>query len=117
MAAPGFVEMGDKVQSSKTKELKGTEKRDSIIVIEQKYQQIWAESKIFEVNAPSINNYPLESISPAELRVKHPAWTGTMAFPYQNGRLHAGHAFSVSKVEFGTGVRLSSPRALDTVGS
>lgn len=28
-----------------------------------------------------------------------------MAFPYMNGRLHAGHLFSVSKVEFAAGVR------------
>lgn len=28
-----------------------------------------------------------------------------MAFPYMNGRLHAGHLFSVSKVEFSAGVR------------
>jgi leucyl-tRNA synthetase len=36
-----------------------------------------------------------------------------MAFPYMNGRLHLGHAFTFSKVEFGIGYeRMKGKRAL-----
>lgn len=100
----------ENLQISKTKELKGTEKRDSLIATEKKYQKVWAEKKFFEVDAPSLEEYPLDSIKPAELREKKPKWMGCMAYPYQNGRLHAGHVFSVSKVEFGAGVRLFDPQ-------
>ena len=53
---------------SKTKELKGTEKRDTLIEIEKKYQQKWEEEHVFEVDAPSTAEFPLGSISPDELR-------------------------------------------------
>lgn len=109
--------MGKILHPSKTKELKGTEKRDSITAVEKKYQQIWADDKIFEVNAPTINEHPLDSTFPADLRDKYPVWMGTMAFPYQNGRLHAGHVFSVSKVEFGAGVCLCPPSEFSFKGS
>jgi Leucyl-tRNA synthetase len=56
---------------SKTKELKGTEKRDTLIAIEKKYQKKWEEEHVFEVDAPSIDEFPLESISPEELREKY----------------------------------------------
>lgn len=104
-------------QLPKTKELKGTEKRDSLVAKEKKYQKIWADSKIFEANPPSIEEYPLGNVTPTELREKFPNWMGTMAFPYQNGRLHAGHVFSVSKVEFGAGVKLPYPQSISQVTS
>ncbi|KAK2686455.1 hypothetical protein QWA68_015146, partial [Fusarium oxysporum] len=117
MATDDLALMDKTLHPSKTKELKGTEKRDSIIAVEKKYQSVWADDKIFEVNAPTINEYPLDSTIPTELRDKYPVWMGTMAFPYQNGRLHAGHVFSVSKVEFGAGVaRMQGKRALFPMG-
>lgn len=98
---------------SKTKELKGTEKRDTLIEIEKKYQQKWEEEGVFEVDAPSTAEFPLGSISPDELREKFPKFFGTIAYPYMNGRLHAGHAFSFSKIEFHTGfARMQGKRAL-----
>ncbi|KAI8240851.1 Leucine--tRNA ligase [Colletotrichum sp. SAR 10_99] len=105
------------LQVSKTKELKGTEKRDFLISLEKKYQQKWAEEKIFEVDAPSTKEVPLHSVSAEELRKQQPKWMGCMAFPYMNGRLHAGHLFSVSKVEFSAGVaRMQGKRALFPMG-
>ncbi|WLF76499.1 cytosolic leucyl tRNA synthetase [Lodderomyces elongisporus] len=41
----------------------------------------------------------------------------TMAYPYMNGVLHAGHAFTLSKVEFATGFeRMNGKRALFPLG-
>ena len=98
---------------SKTKELKGTEKRDTLIEIEKRYQQKWEQEGVFEVDAPSTAEFPLGSISPDELREKFPKFFGTIAYPYMNGRLHAGHAFSFSKIEFHTGfARMQGKRAL-----
>ncbi|KAL2024352.1 hypothetical protein VTK56DRAFT_8834 [Thermocarpiscus australiensis] len=56
---------------SKTKELKGTEKRDTLIEIEKKYQRKWEQEGVFEVDAPSTEEFPLGSISPDELREKY----------------------------------------------
>ena len=81
-----------------------TEKRDTLIAQEKKYQKLWADQGIFEANAPSTKDIPLHSISPQELRRKHPKYFGTMAYPYMNGTLHAGHSFTVSKIEFAAGV-------------
>ncbi|KAG0646318.1 Leucyl-tRNA synthetase [Hyphodiscus hymeniophilus] len=102
---------------SKTKELKGTEKRDTLIAIEKKYQTKWQEDGVFQPNAPSTTEVPLHSISPAELRAQHPKFFGTMAYPYMNGTLHAGHTFCVSKIEFTAGFsRMQGKRALFPMG-
>ena len=56
-------------------------------------------------------------MSAAELREKHPKFFGTMAYPYMNGTLHAGHSFTASKVEFMTGfARMEGKRALFPLG-
>jgi len=39
-------------------------------------------------------------MSAKELREKYPKFFGCMAYPYMNGSLHLGHAFSLSKIEF-----------------
>ncbi|KFY14452.1 hypothetical protein V491_06047 [Pseudogymnoascus sp. VKM F-3775] len=107
----------DDLHLSKTKELKGTEKRDSLIAIEKKYQKKWQEDAVFQPNAPSISDIPLSALSAKELRAKHPKFFGTMAYPYMNGTLHAGHSFSVSKIEFTAGwARMQGKRALFPMG-
>lgn len=88
-----------------------------MIAVEKKYQQKWAESHVFEQNAPSTEEVPLHSIPAAELRDRHPKFFGCMAYPYMNGVLHAGHTFSASKVEFAAGVaRMQGKRALFPMG-
>ncbi|KAJ3061567.1 Leucine--tRNA ligase, cytoplasmic, partial [Podochytrium sp. JEL0797] len=53
--------------------------------IEATAQKRWELEKAFEVNAP---------------QTKEPKFMATFPFPYMNGRLHLGHSFSLSKVEF-----------------
>lgn len=58
-----------------------------------------------------------DSVSDEELHDKYPKWMGTFPYPYMNGTLHLGHAFSVSKVEFAAGwERLKGKRALFPLG-
>ncbi|KAJ1558521.1 cytosolic leucyl tRNA synthetase, partial [Nowakowskiella sp. JEL0078] len=68
-------------------------KRDVLFEIEKKAQLTWAAEKVFEANAPS-------SADQSKFTDK---WMGTFPYPYMNGRLHAGHAFSLSKLEFAAG--------------
>jgi leucyl-tRNA synthetase len=88
-----------------------------LIAIEKKYQAQWKKDKVFEVDAPSFDEVPQGSMSAAEMREKHPKFFGTMAYPYMNGTLHAGHSFTASKVEFMTGFsRMQGKRALFPLG-
>ena len=95
--------------------LENTVRRDTLIDIEKKYQKIWADQKLFEVDAPTIEEDPTEDAD--ELRKKYPKYFATMAYPYMNGVLHAGHSFTLSKVEFATGFeRMNGKRALFPLG-
>ena len=77
-----------------------THKRDQLKEIEKKYQEIWEHLKINE-------------ISPS----KKPKFMATFPYPYMNGRLHLGHSFSLSKVEFSIGYeRLKGKQALFPFG-
>ncbi|EHA18526.1 hypothetical protein CBS63078_5013 [Aspergillus niger] len=112
-ASAAALEQGTK----NTMKLENTEKRDTLIALEKKYQAQWKANKVFEVDAPSETEVPFGSMSAAELREKHPKFFGTMAYPYMNGTLHAGHSFTASKVEFMTGVaRMEGKRALFPLG-
>lgn len=92
-----------------------TDRRDALVEIEKKYQKYWAENKFFEVDAPTIQEDPEEDAD--ELRKKHPKYFTTMAYPYMNGVLHAGHSFTLSKCEFATGFeRMTGKRALFPLG-
>jgi leucyl-tRNA synthetase len=91
--------------------------RDCLIDIEKKYQKQWQEKKVFESDAPSTEEFAFGSIPAKELREKYPKYFGTFAYPYMNGTLHAGHSFTVSKVEFTAGfARLKGKRALFPLG-
>ncbi|KAH7909984.1 hypothetical protein BJ138DRAFT_1127238 [Hygrophoropsis aurantiaca] len=86
---------------SATIELAQTGKRDHLKSLEKLYQARWEEERLFEVNAPSQED--LVGLSPSEVREKYPKWFGTFPFPYMNGSLHLGHAFTISKIEFAAG--------------
>ncbi|TPX33461.1 leucine---tRNA ligase [Synchytrium microbalum] len=70
---------------------KSTIKRDTLRKIELAVQKQWQDSRVFESNAPR----------PEEPRKEK--FMGTFPFPYMNGRLHLGHSFSLSKIEFAMG--------------
>ncbi|KAL9051082.1 MAG: hypothetical protein Q9162_006255, partial [Coniocarpon cinnabarinum] len=113
-AAQATVDALDPSNSSKaTLKLENTEKRDTLIAQEGRYQQEWQNSKVFQADAPSLSEAPYDSISADELRAKHPKWFGTMPYPYMNGTGHAGHSFTISKLEFAVGVeRMNGRRVL-----
>ena len=50
--------------------LENTEKRDTLIEIEKKYQEQWQESKVFEADAPTLAEMP--DATQEELHKKHP---------------------------------------------
>ncbi|MCJ1309094.1 cytosolic leucyl tRNA synthetase [Agyrium rufum] len=103
--------------SSKTLKLENTEKRDTLIAIEKKYQKQWQESGVFCADAPTTSEYPTDSIPLKDLRQKHPKWFGTFAYPYMNGTLHVGHSFTISKIEFSAGFsRMEGRRTLFPLG-
>ncbi|KAJ2710994.1 cytosolic leucyl tRNA synthetase, partial [Coemansia spiralis] len=82
------------------------------MAIEKKCQADWEQGRVFEMDVPED-----DSVAPAELHDKHPKWMGTFPYPYMNGILHLGHAFSVSKIEFAAGwERLQGKRALFPFG-
>jgi len=88
-----------------------------LIEIEKRYQKRWQESGVFNVSAPSTTEIPTGSVSAAEIRKKHPKYFATFAYPYMNGTLHAGHSFTVSKVEFTAGfARMEGKRVLFPLG-
>ena len=52
-----------------------------------------------------------------EVHAKYPKWFGTFPYPYMNGSLHLGHAFTISKVEFAAGFeRMRGKRVLFPLG-
>ena len=66
---------------------KGTARRDQLLEMQTRVQAKWEASKAFEVDAPA------------------GTWDGgkfmvTFPYPYMNGKLHLGHAFSLTKAEF-----------------
>ena len=53
------------------------------------------------MNAPTLEE--IEGLSPTEVKEKFPKWFGNFPYPYMNGSLHLGHAFTISKIEFAAG--------------
>ncbi|KAJ3518577.1 hypothetical protein NM688_g9417 [Phlebia brevispora] len=82
-------------------ELAQTAKRDSLKELEVRYQKRWEDAHIFEVNAPTIEE--TKGMTCEQIKEKYPKWFGNFPFPYMNGSLHLGHAFTISKIEFAAG--------------
>ncbi|KIY48536.1 leucyl-tRNA synthetase [Fistulina hepatica ATCC 64428] len=84
-----------------TIEMAQTGKRDYLSGLEKKYQEIWRSERLFEVNAPPESE--TQGLTPTQIQEKFPKWFGNFPFPYMNGSLHLGHAFTISKIEFAAG--------------
>ena len=103
------------MSQEKTLVLENTSRRDALIAIEQKYQEKWESEKVFEQDAPETEE--LLTLSVEELHEKYPKFMVCMAYPYMNGVLHAGHAFTLSKAEFSVGYqRMLGKKALFPFG-
>lgn len=76
-------------------------KREYIREYEAQIQKFWAESKIFELDATDGKEH----------------WLGTFPYPYMNGVLHLGHAFTCGKVDMAAGYwRIKGVNALYPFG-
>ena len=90
-----------------------TAKRDFFIENEKKWQKYWDDNHTFEMDLPE----DWESLSEEELHEKYPKFMGTLPYPYMNGLLHIGHAFTISKIEFAVSwQRLRGKNALFPLG-
>ncbi|KAJ5942019.1 hypothetical protein N7516_002187 [Penicillium verrucosum] len=92
-AVASAAELDPSNSSKNTLKLENTEKRDTLIAIEKKYQAQWKDNKIFEVDAPSFEEAPPGRHDPR------------------------GAPFTASKVEFMAGfARMEGKRALFPLG-
>lgn len=59
-------------------------RRDRLLEIQSQAQKIWEENKVYDY----------------EVDQSKPKYFANFPYPYMNGFLHLGHAFSMSKAEF-----------------
>lgn len=89
---------------------RSTARRDQLLAIEARYQRIWLEEQLFEEDAP---------VSPFD---GSPKYFVNFPYPYMNGLLHLGHAFTVTKADFAAyyqrlkGKRVLFPMAFHCTG-
>jgi len=83
------------MQSNNNNQEKGMKRLSHLRQIELERQKIWKENHVFEANAEENwqNNNNFEEKNSKKFLITFP-------YPYMNGRLHLGHAFSLSKCEF-----------------
>jgi len=85
-------------------------RRDQLLDMEKEMQQLWSEKKAYEEDAPN------EDVADED------KFFVTFPYPYMNGKLHLGHAFSITKSEFAarfarlTGKRVLFPFAFHCTG-
>eukprot|EP00172_Hildenbrandia_rubra_P003728 Plantae.Rhodophyta-Hildenbrandia_rubra.ctg631.p1 GENE.Plantae.Rhodophyta-Hildenbrandia_rubra.ctg631~~Plantae.Rhodophyta-Hildenbrandia_rubra.ctg631.p1 ORF type:complete len:1105 (-),score=227.49 Plantae.Rhodophyta-Hildenbrandia_rubra.ctg631:1088-4402(-) len=75
-----------------------TARRDLLLSIQENVQKRWEEQHIFEEDAPSTGDNDDRNDLPEKYFVTFP-------YPYMNGFLHLGHAFTLTKAEFAVGYK------------
>ncbi|KAJ1634125.1 hypothetical protein T492DRAFT_521779 [Pavlovales sp. CCMP2436] len=81
-------------------------RRDVLVGFQVEAQAKWKRCNAFEVNAPLVGEEEGEG-----------KFFVTFPYPYMNGKLHLGHAFSLTKAEFAVGfARMQGKRALFPFG-
>lgn len=102
-----FFTRGIMLPTVDTSNRRSTKKLDLILEIESSAREKWEEERIFEADAPKLGSG--ESF-PEKFHVSVP-------FPYMNGLLHLGHAFTFTKMEFLANYkRLQGKRTLFPIG-
>jgi leucyl-tRNA synthetase len=71
---------------------KGTAKRDALRANEIAVQKVWEDMKAFEAN-------PIGTTT-TQKKVDDETFMVTFPYPYSNGHLHIGHAYSLTKAIF-----------------
>lgn len=74
-------------------------RRNYLAKIESAMQKLWKESRIYESSAPVLQQ-DFFSKPVGEFSNKDEKFFCTFPYPYMNGRLHLGHAFTITKAEF-----------------
>eukprot|EP00887_Chlorella_sp_A99_P004074 scaffold11.g4074.t1 len=87
--------------ASQGAEVQPTVRRDTLLRLQAAAQAKWGAARVFEVDAPEPGAAP-----PAG------KFFGTFPYPYMNGLLHLGHAFSLSKLEFASAYHRLCGRAV-----
>ena len=87
--------MQSKDKEQKPEEAKGSNRLAHLREIEISRQKAWKENHVFEADAEEDwpSKYDFETKNKKKYLITFP-------YPYMNGRLHLGHAFSLSKAEF-----------------
>jgi leucyl-tRNA synthetase len=68
---------------------KGFAKRDALLANEREVQKLWEDNKAFEASALM-----------SDEKMESGKFLVTFPYPYSNGMLHIGHAFSLTKAVF-----------------
>jgi tRNA synthetases class I (I, L, M and V) len=84
---------------------KGTAKRDALRANEKKVQQLWDEHKVFEANvivesSTDITTTTTKTTTTNSTIKNKETFMVTFPYPYSNGHLHIGHAYSLTKAIF-----------------
>lgn len=76
-------------------------RRDHLAAIEIEIQKLWKEKRVFESSASLFKDgVEFDKVAVGEFSNKNEKFFCTFPYPYMNGRLHLGHAFTVTKAEF-----------------
>lgn len=87
-------------------------RRDRLLEIEAKVQKQWKETKAFEVDADVYKGADRKESKGDAKGAKQEKYFCTFPYPYMNGVLHLGHAFTLSKVEFAARYQVRTSSAL-----